>query len=269
MDPSQDLNIAIVLIAATAVILFVVVLVGFVLARYHNRAIRQRIALQEQETQFQKDLLDTAIQTQEQERKRIAKDMHDEVGAMLSAIKLHLGRQDYLGHPSEKHKAANAEIKGLLDETLTNVRRISHDLLPPTLEQYGLWTTLENLVETVGRSGSLQVHLKGRDPGRLSQKVELGAYRIVQELMQNTIKHAQAKTVELRLESMHADSLTLVYRDDGVGWKNDPAQAGLGMKNLASRANNMAAALQIESNPGKGMRATLDIPLATLQTTTS
>lgn len=259
MDPAQDLNIAAVIVAATASIFLILVSVGFVLTRYHNRSIRQRMALQEQETAFQKELLDTAIQSQEKERKRIAKDMHDEVGAMLSTIKLHLGMQDYLGHSSEEHREVNVQLKSLVDDTLENVRRISHDLLPPTLEKYGFWKALEEHAGAIAQTGVLEVHLNGGPSERLPLKTELGLYRIAQELLQNTVKHAQAKSISISFEELPEGS-RFAYRDDGRGLPAGRSESGLGMKNIQSRASNLGAELSIHSQPGQGMSATLDFP---------
>ncbi|MEM7036003.1 MAG: sensor histidine kinase [Bacteroidota bacterium] len=258
MDPNTDFGIATVIWLSTGTAVLLVTLFAFVMMRYQRRAIKQQLALQEQETAFQKELLAANIRTQERERKRIARDMHDEVGALLSTVKLHLGMLSMLTKLDEKGKAWSGEHSQMLDDSIQKVRRISHALLPPTLEDYGLETTLKTIAKQVSATGNLAVEILGEYPERLPAEAELGILRATQELIQNTIKHAEATNIHIRL-GMAGRHFYLDYRDDGKGLPPE-ITPGLGLKNIRSRLQMLDGDFVLPQHSDKGIYAQFTVP---------
>lgn len=246
--------------------LIMVALVGFIIffvVVYQRRLLRQQREMQEQETAHQRELLSASIQTQEKERQRIARDLHDEIGAMLSAVKMKVSQAKRRAKEDEKLSPVLAETTDLLTDSIQNVRRISHALLPPVLDKFGLHAALKDLIEKAQteEGPELQLRIEG-EPRRFPQHQELGLFRVSQEVLNNALKHAQAKQIVLRL-TFQTEGLSLEIRDDGVGfdWEKKQAEsAGLGLKNIESRVLTIGGEWEAESKGGEGTRMRIQLP---------
>lgn len=261
MPVSQSDIISIFVVSAFVVLGLSLAIILFVVF-YQKRMMQQNLQLQQLEQEKQQALLDASIQSQERERRRIAKDLHDEVGAMLSTVKLHIGQA--LKH-SEASKASffASEAKTLVEETIQNVRSISRDLLPATLEKFGLIAGLEELIARNNVSDQLQLHLTvSAQPYRMPIETELAIYRIVQELINNSIKHAEAQNILLTV-GFGEHLFELIYRDDGKGFGKDHTDDshGIGLRNIDSRVKVIGGASVINSLPGQGFEMHLQIEL--------
>tara|TARA_B100001245_G_C22894775_1_gene431992 strand:+ start:7163 stop:7933 length:771 start_codon:yes stop_codon:yes gene_type:complete len=215
----------------------------FIFMAYQRRLLRQQREHQQKESEHQQELLRANFMSQEKERNRIGKDLHDEVGVMLTTAKLyvnHLSTQMEEGQFYQvKDKAVN-----LMSETMNSMRRISQDLRPVVLERLGLENAIGNLVEQVQGSGALSISFSAAIKEDLSQEFQLNWYRIIQELINNTVKHAQATHISIQLQSK-AERLVLVYEDNGIGLTNSPdLNQGLGFRNLKSRLSLMEGTLE-------------------------
>ncbi|MEL6867713.1 MAG: ATP-binding protein, partial [Bacteroidota bacterium] len=152
------------------------------------------------------------------------------------------------------------EVQQLISTTIQTTRRISHDLLPPVLDKFGLVAALEELCEQSSRSDQLTVDFEVNDSELQPEEdtVKLNTFRIVQEMMSNSIRHGQATIIQIRLQ-LEQDNFILHYEDNGKGF--DAAQIeehkGLGLRNMDSRAKMMGAQITYESTPGQGMKARL------------
>jgi signal transduction histidine kinase len=237
-------------------------IVGFVL-RYQRRVQQQQEELRREREQAQYQALEAALLAQEDERRRIAADLHDAVGTMLSIVKLHLS--------ALPESPANGEMSAMLDQAISEVRRISRNLLPAVLQKFGLAFAVEALCRSVPE-GNAQVLLEQEgEPRRLPPHHELAVYRVVQELIGNGLKHAQARQIIIRL-AFKADELSIEYADDGIGYNlaaldMQPApevRSGLGLTNLRSRVVVLRGALRHESAPGEGTRVWISFPAAYL-----
>jgi signal transduction histidine kinase len=252
-------------------LLLAVGIVGFVVY-YHRQLLRQHQDIQKLQQQSQQQALEAALLAQEDERRRIAADLHDGVGTTLAIVKLHLNT---LQQPTLTEEASS-----LLDQAIGEVRRISRNLLPATLQKFGLPFALEALTRMVPAGGPTRVMLEQRgEPRRLDARFELIAYRVMQELLGNGLRHAQAATINLTVD-FGATHLSLHYVDDGVGFdlgamEAQPAlyaQTGLGLTNLRSRVRVLRGTLRHESSLGAGSRVWISLPLPYLtadQLTTS
>lgn len=243
------------LLLAMAVILFFVV--------YQRRLLAQQEKLQEVQTQQQKALLQASLQSQENERRRIAKDLHDEVGANLSTINLFTKSLEKFIEPTTKASQMLDQTKSLIASTVTSVRAISKDLLPATLDRFGLIDAIGELCERINQTDELTVKFEYQTPKeRLPVADELTLFRIIQELFNNTLKHAQASEIQLFVH-YNTQNLKVVFQDNGVGFdvatlqNSKDSTQGLGLKNLESRAQMLQATLSYHCPPDGGTQVNI------------
>jgi signal transduction histidine kinase len=262
MEQPGEIDIWFMLFAGTLVmfLLCTAIIVFFVI--YQKRMLKQQIRVQEMKSAHQLDLLHSNIQTLENEHKRFASDLHDEIGGALSILRMKISMLMQNADDAQLIRKSGEESKTLIDNTINSVRRISHDLLPSGLETFGLIAALDDLCNSVRNSSAITVDFHAEDREmRLNTGTELAIYRIVHELLNNTIKHAGASETKLHLNRLH-DDLKLLYQDNGKGMdlKNIPAGRGLGLKNIESRVSMVKGIVSCESSPGAGMRVEITIP---------
>ncbi|WP_194350014.1 sensor histidine kinase [Pontibacter beigongshangensis] len=252
-------------IATTIILLLALGLIGFLIL-YQRRLIRHQEHLRQLQETRQRQLLEAALEAQEAERRRLARDLHDEVGTMLALAKMQAGQ--WVNASSEDAATdgslAIQKLKVKLDEVMSSVRRISHDLMPVVLNKYGLVQGIESLRRSLPVDSNLHVKFECNEPARrVAQRLELALYRILQELLANTIKHAAATEIYIRLH-FEADKLMLTYTDNGKGfdYQNllDNAYAGLGLTNLQSRIALLNGTLDFSSEKGSGVTFVASIP---------
>jgi signal transduction histidine kinase len=153
------------------------------------------------------------------------------------------------------------KVTRLLDQTVSELRHISHDMAAATLSRFGLEKALNDLRETIHISGRLQVELNtfGLDQ-RLERGVEITVYRIVQELVSNVLKHAKADQLTIGV-TRAPGRLSVVVSDNGVGFDPSTASNGMGLSNVRSRAAAIGATVQVDSTPGKGTTVSVECPV--------
>jgi len=209
-------------------------------------------------------VLTAIINTEEKERRRFAEDMHDGLGPMLSTIKLYVNElvsEDI--SRTEKDDYVNY-INQLIDDTVSDIRTMSDNLTPRVIHEYGLISAIEEFCRSISRTQKLSIKFKkpGRKP-ELGKHVEINLYRIVNELLNNTIKHAGARKAELSI-SLKGGKLLFNYNDDGRGFNYDrhkPGAKGEGINNIITRVNSIGGSLKIFSQEGKGFKIQIEIPL--------
>ena len=210
--------------------------------------------------------LNSMLEGQEQERKRIAKEIHDGLGPMLSVIKLNLEsiRTDIRDSGQNTVLKKIKTTSGLIDAVAADMRNISKRLMPKVLVDFGLSAALENLCQHVADSFKLKVNFyKSGFTKRFDDSIELGLYRIGQELIHNAIKHANATMLNVQLIE-HPESIILMIEDNGKGFDEqakNPKNRGLGLINIESRAKALGGDFFIDSAEGKGVTATVEIPV--------
>lgn len=248
------------LIGTLLILFFVVFLILFVVV-YKRRQERQERRLLEIEAQYQRELLAATVTTQEKERERIARDLHDEVGAMLSTINLGLLKFQREAKAIPQAEKFTSSTKKLIDQTADEVRRIARDLLPATLGKFGLEAALEDLFGEMERQSGNRI-LWEYGAGKLEPEQSLGLYRILQEASNNSLKYAQNSTLHCWIGE-RGEEILLHYQDEGPGFVFDEAfrKNSLGLKNISSRAEVLGGKAQIWSAPGEGMRLEVKIPL--------
>jgi len=209
------------------------------------------------------DSLDALIKGQQVERKRVGKDLHDRVGSMLATLRLHIAiafaNEERSVEEIQENQRRSLE---LLDESAAEVRRISHGLADALPNNFGLISALEEIKRAIESTGAYQFHLIsfGLD-NRLPIDLEVEIYRIVQEMLSNTLKHAKADTIELNLTRTDS-TFNLTFEDNGMGFKVDPLNTvGIGMKNIQERLATFGGELHIDSRPGRGSVFIVDLAL--------
>jgi signal transduction histidine kinase len=209
-----------------------------------------------------RDALRRVVTAQELERRRLARELHDETGQALTSILLGLRAvEDARG--TDELGTAIAGVRDLVRSTLLDVRRLAVELRPSVLDDFGLVAALERLTETFSEQSGLTVHFEPliRGGERLPPEVETALYRIVQESLTNVVKHAHASTVSIVL-ARGDDSVSLVVEDDGVGFDPEiPSDGGIGLVGMQERVALLGGRLSIESRPGAGTTFQAEVPL--------
>ena len=220
---------------------------------------RQKIAQLEQEKQLTS--LKAMVDGQERERLKISTQLNDSLGSMLSSIKVHFDTY-YRSAAGAGNPSLARKTYGLIDQACSEVRKISHNMVPQMLSFNGLSGVLEDLEETLNRAGiDCNLEIIGLDEEQWTDTQKISIYRILQELVQNIIKHADAKNVLLQL-LQHAGHLSLIVEDDGKGFDvNDSRfKGGMGLQNIEARVDYLKAKYELDSQPGKGTTYTFKIP---------
>jgi signal transduction histidine kinase len=199
-------------------------------------------------------LIQSELEAIEHERKRIAKDLHDSVGTDFSAIKM------MVSQVLKKHNEPKSEeIETQFQSTIQDIKSIIYGLSPPGLERYGLMAALKNYIEKLNGSIPVEIHLDTFGPEVKNTKITLAIFRIIQELISNSLKHSNASAIRLHVSSFD-DLVSIVYEDNGKGFVWSGESKGLGLYNIESRLQTLNGTLRFDSGEF-GVSYTIDIPL--------
>lgn len=224
-------------------------------ANLHRRQVEA--LLSEQEVLALQAMLDG----QQQERGRIAQDLHDRLGSALSAIRMRLSPLVDNGHGGQMALPDGAKVLGMVDDAVAEVRRISHNLADTALARSGLAAALEKLADRLRSPGRMEVELSlhGMEQ-RLDQTLEIALYKIVQELVANTLRHADAS--RLSISALRGEgAISLIVEDDGKGFQPEGASKGMGLKGVRERAAGIGASVRWDSGAGRGTTVVVEVPL--------
>jgi signal transduction histidine kinase len=230
-----------------------------------NRLLYQQQKMTEAEIAHQKNLLQAVITSQETERQRIGADLHDEVGSVLSSLRLLIEKHTQTAQPAGEDQLFNRQSKQLIDRVITKVRHISHNLSPRISGSFGFFDAVHELADTVNQSATLHLTLEfdeGTASHPMNENTAMAVYRVLAELINNTIKHAQAANIQI-LVAVSKDSMKISYSDDGIGFTYDPngAGRGMGMQNIESRLDMVNAKWELPKNTEKGFAMEITVPL--------
>jgi signal transduction histidine kinase len=241
------------ILIGSAVTLLIISLLSYRNYQHKQKLQQQRIA----ELETEKKLLATeaVLKGEEKERTRLAKDLHDGLGGMLSGIKhsFQSMRGNLIMTP-ENAQAFERSID-MLDSSIKEMRRVAHNMMPEALVKFGLDTALKDFCNDINQSGALQVSYQsiGMQNETIEQTMAIGIYRIVQELINNTMKHAAATSALIQL-SKSVNNITLTVEDDGKGFDTQllKTEKGMGWANITHRVEFLKGKLDVHSQPGKG-----------------
>lgn len=242
----------------------IIALILFIAFYFHQRTVRDKIiAIQKiRQLEEEKKLMAAKllVEGQEKERKRIATELHDGLGVLLSATKMQFS---VIVDKSPENKELIEKATRMLEQASGDVRKISHNMMPGLLTKLGFYEAVEDLFEHIGETRDLKaVCTISGNQDRLSENKEIMLYRIVQEMVNNTIKHAEAKNIELQID-VAQERLDMKYSDDGKGFDVGKTleSESIGMKSIQSRVNFLKGSLVIESKPGEGAGFSFQIPV--------
>lgn len=213
----------------------------------------------EEKITAQKILLTSILETEEKERSRIAKDLHDGIVQDLTAIKFDI--KSMVQQVPENIQTQLNKVLNNVDVTSKEVREISYQMMPVTLRELGLLKAIEELLNRSLHKNNIKFEFDSFGiEERLSEKIETTVYRICQELINNTIKHSQANNVSLLLQ-LKNNVLQLTYEDDGVGFNSSTIKKGIGLNSLNSRIEMVKGSLEFDATATTGTTAYIRIPI--------
>lgn len=248
MDAEEAQKFTFVVI--TAVILGIILLYFIIsLIRHQRRNIK-----------LNQEKVEAEILALENERKRIAADLHDELGPTLSGIKLILSG---MGAKSEEEKNILNKVNRHIDTTISRMRQISNNLMPKVIEKRNIDQVLETLINEANKYYSLNIEYRFDKDIDLTAEQKLHLYRVFQEILHNTIKHSEADNLTVELID-NKNKIILQTQDNGKGFDLNDIQkhkkGGLGLRNLQSRTEVLEGEIDILSKPGQGTKITINIP---------
>lgn len=254
------------LLGAIGMLILAIGLVVFIV--FHQRkVIKYQMQLQKLEEEQQKILLNASIRWQEEERQRIAADLHDDAGPLLATARLYLNENLIHQDPATQLQSI-FNAKQIIDDTIQLIRNISHSLMPPTLKNFGLESAVNDLFQKISGSGSINASSRFHDYRiRLKPEQELLIFRVIQELVNNILKHSHSSFLHIT-QNYYENKFYIRIHHDGRGLtqsdfdKLNKSAMGLGLKNIQSRMRVLHGNIHFEKDLSQTyFKVTLEIPV--------
>lgn len=257
---SPDEKILFSTVITTAILMiFLVAIIVIAIVKYQNRSRKHLIEVRDLKSIYQQEILKAQLEMQEQTFQTISQEIHDNIGQILSLVRLNMSTiKAEADSPSERKIITGKE---LLDQAIEDLRGLSKRLNPEFVRRQGLAELLNSQLDLMQKTGLYDTNLEVHGDERpLEAEKKLILFRIAQEALNNIMKHAQAKSISILLMYM-PDKLILSIKDDGIGFDPENAPQSLGLRNMTYRANLIGAQFSIQSKPGEGTLAQLILPL--------
>ncbi len=260
-NPETGRLILLVVLGTSGMLVLVVSIIGFIIF-YQKRYIKHQLEMEKTHSHYQKEIINKISETQEEERRRIANNLHDETGALLFTAKLMISQIEK--NAGEETKETIRKAKELLSTSIQEIRRTVHALSPGILEKFGLVASIKEICDNINNNNkglTLKLH-SNVEKADITQKIEITAYRIAQEIINNGLKHADATEIDIHI-TKSTNLLKLQISDNGKGFniKQQKSSKGMGLKNIETRLYIINGTYTIDTAPGKGCRYQIDIPL--------
>ena len=252
------------ILGGTAVALIIISLLSY--RTYYQKQKLQQQRISELETEKKLSATEAVLRGEEQERARLAKDLHDGLSGMLSGVKYSLQDMKVKGNliMTEENQQAFERSIDMLDSSINEMRRVAHNMMPEVLVRYGLDAALKDYTAEINKSGIIKVVYQsmGIEQKEIDRSSAIAVYRIIQELLNNVIKHAQATEVLVQLFGENG-KLVMNVEDNGKGFdvKLSQEKGGMGWKNIRSRVELLKGSVDIQSSPGSGTSVNLEFNL--------
>lgn len=266
LQASTATNIPVVFIIGAVGMAVLTVSIVTLLILHQRKVARFNATVQEMEKEQQKVLLNASIKMQEEERQRLAADLHDDAGPLLATARLYLN-ENLVNQDKASQLQAIFQARQIIDDTIQLIRNISHSLMPPTLKNFGLESAINDLFQKISGSGTINASSRFHDyKDRLKPETELVVFRIVQELVGNILKHSNSSFIHLT-QNVHDNRFYLRIHHDGRGIvqsdfdKLTKSTVGLGLKNITSRTSLVRGSIVFEKDISQTYyKVTLEIP---------
>ena len=266
----QELNLArqktIKNIILYSFLIILVPIIGLLAIYYQKLQAQSELNVKEKEVNQQKitsllkdqelEVIKASVEGQDKERKRIAQELHDSIGGNLAAIKLQLNS------PQVKNKSYMNGINHQIDETYQQVRSLSHNLIPKKFKKNNFCDVIEEYLSKISNASNIALSIAvypRKEIDYLSEKLHVEIFKIIQELITNTIKHAQASQVELHINLGENNDLNIIFEDNGIGFNTEKQKNGLGFLSIKSRLKDISGILYIDSRPNRGTVINIEI----------
>ena len=253
----------VITIVIIGVILLLIMGVALLLFFFFSRKkiIKKELEKKNLEISHQKEIIKSIIVTQEKERKRIAQDLHDDISSKLNVINLNANLLKDGDLTKEEFTSVNNSILEATDKTLESARKIAHNLLPPMLAKFGLKDTIEELADSFNNSKKVHIKYNINYPKEyLEPESELHVFRIIQELINNSIRHGKAKRSSINI-NLKDRKLLIKYADNGIGFNIDKLniKKGIGLKNIETRVALLKGNYKIKTQENKGFEIAITL----------
>jgi two-component system NarL family sensor kinase len=266
LQASTASNIPVVFIIGAVGMAVLTVSIVTLLILHQRKVARFNATVQEMEKEQQRVLLNASIKMQEEERQRLAADLHDDAGPLLATARLYLN-ENLVNQDKATQLQAIFQARQIIDDTIQLIRNISHSLMPPTLKNFGLESAINDLFQKISGSGTINASSRFHDyKDRLKPETELVVFRIVQELVGNILKHSNSSFIHLT-QNVHDNRFYLRIHHDGRGIvqsdfdKLTKSTVGLGLKNITSRTSLVRGNIVFEKDISQTYyKVTLEIP---------
>ena len=255
----------VIFIGTIGMLVLTIGLVVFIVM-HQRRVQRFQQKLQKMEIEQQKMMLNASIKMQEEERQRLAADLHDDAGPLLATARLYLN-ENLVNQDKVNQLQSIFQARQIIDDTIQLIRNISHDLMPPTLKNFGLESAINDLFQKISGSGTVNASQRFHDyKDRLKPEKELLVFRIIQELINNILKHSNSSFIHLT-QNVHSDKFYLRIHHDGRGIvqsdfeKLNKSNIGLGLKNIGSRIRLLQGEILFEKDISQTYyKVTIEVP---------
>lgn len=259
METSEHINFINTLLSFTAVVFIIAIGVVLLSQQFRQNLYKQKLEQEELKSKHQIELLRYSIQVQEDERKRIARNLHDELGAVLSILRMHLVQLEHLAPEKYSLPQKLSNLKELTENAIANMRRVSHELMPPQLESFGLVKALESLINQIEQTGKIEIQLQtDGELENMSWPLSLALYRVFLELINNSLKHANATKISLAITNTTKET-KCHYSDNGKGIDANKMH-GIGLKSIEGRIKSLSGNFRFGNQDIGGFFAEITIP---------
>jgi len=266
LQATNQPGVSIVLFLGTLGMVVLTVSLIIFIVMHQRKVIRYQNKLQQMEQEQQKILLNASIKLQEEERQRLAADLHDDAGPLLATARLYLN-ENLVNQDKATQLQSIFQARQIIDDTIQLVRNISHSLMPPTLKNFGLESAINDLFQKISGSGAINASSRFHEyKERLKGEKELIIFRVVQELINNILKHSNASFIHLT-QNVHGDKFYLRIHHDGRGIiqsdfeKLNKSNVGLGLKNISSRLRVVQGNINFEKDISQTYyKVTIEMP---------
>lgn len=248
VDAEGISKVSYLILGTSAMLLMLLAIITFMVV-FQRKMSRKAKEFLEIEKLMQKQELQSVyrmIEGQEQERKRIAEELHDNIGSLMATLRIYSDLVVTKTEPLEI-KRLNYKINQISSNLADEVRKLSHELDLRTLSGFGIQVAVEHLCEAISHSGKVKVTHIIDLQRTLSEQKMIDLYRVIQELFTNTLKHSNAQNVRLEMTQI-GDELTVIFEDDGQGFDAAAVKEGMGMQNIRNRLNRMDGKLTVDSS---------------------